>query len=619
MSPAHKQWLLGLLMRLGAPIPSETVSDWDARSLVFQEPNCNGPFSFAGREYLREPLDAWSDPRVTDEVLCFGTRTGKTRILFGGLAWTIVHEPSRVLYVMPNTHGTGGARNVSTTRWLPMLRASAELATLLPSGARRHSCKALQQVLGGSIVDWTGSNSPGNLASNPARVVVQDEVDKYRRSGEKEADPSKLADERGKEFSNPKRFKASTPTLVSGLIWQELLKTDLRRRFLPCPHCQKFVVFAWSKEFTLLPKTGAEAYVRWDPDAKKGDDWDLERVAASAHALCPHCQGKILDTHKAAMDLGGQWRPTQTGAAGFRGYHLPSMYCASRQTNFGEMAKRFLQAKNSIAGLQGFINADLAEPYQAQDLMGKRTELIIVRAGEDAGARRIMTGDCQARKPHFWYVVRSWQGANSEGIAAGSCDRWEELRAIQLEHKVQDLGVFIDSGWGAKSEAEVYRNCASYCEIIDQSIGLPLAIGWTPAKGMPGHKKWLEKDTGLYLPYYLRPLDPFGGTADAGKVSMGLFEFSADFFKDILQNLRAGQGGFQWAVPQAMATEEYWRHLDGQYKVASLNKWDGRVRMRWIKRSAHWPDHLFACEVEQVAAANFFGLFPIEEEVPAKT
>ena len=606
-------WLAGLLFRALAPRPVQRVSDWcEQTPVVFNEPNCRGPFSFGGREYLREPLD-WYQSADTDLVLCFGTRLGKTRVLFGGKMWLLVHEPCRMLCVMPNTNGTGGAQNVARTRFIPALRATGATATLIPTGNQRQNFKTLQQILGGSIIDWAGSNSPANLASNPARYVEQDEVDKYKRMGDREADPSKLADERCKEFSNPKRAKASTPTLVSGLIWQELLKTDMRRRFLPCPHCQKFVVLAWHSDFTVLPKTGCEAYVRWDPEARRKDgNWDLDRVERSARAECPHCGGHIRDTHKTRMDRAGEWRPTKEGTPGMRGYHLPSMYSASRQTNFGQMAIRFLTAKRSIQGLQGFINSDLAEPYEGQENRSKRIELITTtfNAGDDW--RKIMTVDCQARAPHFWFVVRAWSQANSEGLEAGSCDTYDELREVQQRNGVLDVGVFVDSGFGAKSDAEVYRACAEYCQIGGQlPDGRRLLLGWTPTKGFDGQKKWRD-DAGDMVPYHLRPLDPFLGTSDAGKVSLNLLEFAADFFKDILANLRAGRGGFRWAVAESMATAEYWRHLDGQVKREVWSRFSGRTHVKWMSRSSSWPDHLLACEYQNVAAAVFLRQFPLE-------
>jgi hypothetical protein len=628
--------ICSLLSVLFAPRWTGSVASFVEGTVKFNEPKLSGAFSFAGREYLREMLDSWSDEDVTDMVGCMGTRTGKTRVVFGGLGWKIKHSPTRALWVMPNAQGTGGAQNVSRTRFQPMIRSTPCLAELIPRGARRHEFKSLQMIIGGSVIDLTGSNSPANLASNPCDTVIQDECDKYKRQGQAEADPSKLADQRCKEFSTPKRIKFSTPTLVSGIVWQELMKSDLRRRFMPCPHCNPkaklplpdvvtatakgWIVLAWSAQYTVIAKTGCEAYVRWDSKAKQNGEWDLDRVEATAHAECPHCKGKILDTHKVWMDKHGQWRATQKGSPRYRGWHLPSMYSVSSETTFGRMAVRFLTAKKSIAGLQDFINSDLAEPYQAQDSLGDRVELIVSQLECTAEWKKIMTIDCQAVAPYFWYVVRAWNGANSEGIEAGQAHTWDDLTGIQKRNTVGNVGVIVDSGFGAKSDAEVYRECAAseHCKIVKRKIGLPIAIGWMPAKGMPGSRRFPDPETKLQLPYRLQPIDPFLGTPDAGKISMDLFEFSADFYKDILANLRRGQGGFKWAVAEAMATEEYWRHLDGQYKIAVENRFDGRIKMMWKKRHRYWPDHMFACEVMNVAGASFFGLLPIDKILPPK-
>src|SRR5690606_31777832 len=133
---------------------------------------CTGPFSFAGREYAREILDAWGDPAITDLVLCFATRGAKTRICMSGLAWKIEHEPMRALWVHPSTAGPNGARSVARTRFIPMLKATRCLAERIPGGAERFKFSTAQQMFAGSIVDWAGSHSPGQLGGNPCAVVL---------------------------------------------------------------------------------------------------------------------------------------------------------------------------------------------------------------------------------------------------------------------------------------------------------------------------------------------------------------------------------------------------------------------------------------------------------------
>lgn len=623
MTSRDRNRCLALFARLSAPFWTGSVASWCEESLYFNEPKLSGPFNFSGREYMREPLDSWSDDGVSDLVMTWGTRTGKTRIIFGGLAWRIRHNPTRCLWVMPNAAGTGGAQNVSRTRFQPMLRSSSTLAELIPAGARRHDFKTSQMMIGGSIIDLTGSNSPANLAGNPCDTVVQDECDKFKRRGESEADPCQLADQRCKEFSTPKRVKTSTPTLVSGKIWQELLKSDMRRRFMPCPHCSKPVVFIWSKKFTLLPLNGSEAPVRWDDEARREDGrWDLDRVVRSARAECPHCGGHIRDEHKIETDKAGIWQPTQQGAPGYRGYHLSSMYSVSVETSFGAMAKRFLLAKRSLNGLQDFINSDLAEPYANQDLSRERIELVtpsrIERGSEWKG---LLSADYQQKSPRLWFVVRFWDGGNSEGAEAGHCEQFEDIAARQKAWRIQNEGVVIDSGFGSKLQTDsgVYRECAARCDLLPRNDKLPVLLGWMPAKGFSGYKRW-RSDEGP-SPIHKVETDPFMGTSQAGQALIELFEFSSDYFKDRLEKLRAGAGGFKWSVSldmklsgNGMDMSVYWKHMDSNIKKEVVDRRTQLTNVIWAKRSSHFPDHLYDCEVMQTAMASDLGFFNVEEQ-----
>jgi phage terminase large subunit GpA-like protein len=134
------------------------------------------------------------------------------------------NQPSPVLFVLPNRLG----KSVSETRWEPILRATPCLERLIPTGGKRHSFKVAQQQLGGSTVAFVGSNSPANLASRPVRVLVLDEVDKFAEASDKEADAVSLAEQRT-SFAHYQHWAASTPTMVTGRIWQAFMNADMRR------------------------------------------------------------------------------------------------------------------------------------------------------------------------------------------------------------------------------------------------------------------------------------------------------------------------------------------------------------------------------------------------------
>jgi predicted RNA-binding Zn-ribbon protein involved in translation (DUF1610 family) len=606
----------GQIMR---PPPEIPVDVWCEQNIYIPAPQTQSPgyLRFDGREFLREPLQAFAMTEIRDLVLCFGSQIGKTTFLMAGVAWSIACDPCGVLWVM-STIEMG--RSFSEVRWVPMVYSTPLLEAMIPLGARRHSFKKTQQQLGGAVVNFVGSNSPGNLASRPARRVILDEVDKFPEATAKEADAVNLAEQRTKSFANPQRVKVSTPTVREGLIWQEFVKGDMRRRFLPCPSCGNHVVLAWSKAYTVLPVLGCEAFIVWDKEARRdGGGWDLERVERSARAECPHCGAHILDSQKTAMDRGGEWRPTSKHppAAGFRSYHLSSLYAASPETTFGRLAVAFLQAKNSLLGLKGFINGNLAEPYEAQDTLGDRVEIISPKPSSEAKpetatkATRLMTVDCQAKAPYFWYVVREWRAGECEGIAAGSADTWEELEEIQRKNAVEEIHVGVDSGWGARSDSEVYERCVAHVVDFQQrDEKLPLAIGWTPLKGSPGRKTWKHAD-GTQRPWWVTEVDPFEGKSQSGRVNMQLLHYSGDILKDVLQGLRRKQGTFRWMVRDGVATETYWRHLDGEVKKAVRNMRNGRVTYQWAPRSKHWPNHLGDCEVNQIALALALKLFVI--------
>lgn len=593
------------------------VRDWCAAFLQFDEAGNHGPFRLIGCEYIGEVLDDFGDTSIADEVLVWGSQTRKTGTLMGGMAWSLCNDPCGALWVMPNREL---AKKFSRQRWQKMLRASEPTKGLVPRGAQRHSFSTLEQILGASTINFVGSNSAANLASNPCRRVILDEVDKFNEGGGKEADAVNLAEQRTKDQPSPQRWKTSTPTIPQGLIWQEFQKGDQRRFFVPCPHCQKHVVLAWSKQFTTLRLTGNEAFVVWDKGAKSASGtWDLDRVKASAHAVCPHCGGMIRNDHKTAMLRAGEWRSTNSFApVSFRSRQLSSLYSTAPDTTFGSLATKFLQAKTSLLGLQGFINGDLAEPYASQETIGERVELISAKfdPAEKDGWSDLMTVDCQARSPFFYWVHRRWKvgAGESVGVQCGSAETWEEVEDIQRGRGIPKEGVAIDSGWHAKSDAEVYARCAANCEFMEQAEGIPLGIGWIPTKGFPGRKHWREKGGEVMRPFFVRDVDPFEGSSKAGLVRVGLLGFSGDYFKDVLEALRKRQGSALWSVSQEMATEEYWRHMDGEMRTMERSAVTGRTMNRWVPRAAKdWPNHWFDCEVLQLVLANFLGLLTIEK------
>lgn len=577
---------------------------WCCENLVFNESGNHGPFSVRGAEYIVEPLDLIANRSVNDVILCWGSQTRKTGTLMGAVSYMLANEPCGILWVMPSANL---AKRFSKQRWMPLLKSSPPTKAIIPRAGKRHDFSSSEQIFtNGAVVNFVGSNSPANLSSNPCRIVMLDEVDKFDDGGRGEADAVTLAIQRTKHQPDPQRWQTSTPTIFEGLIWQAMLRGDLRRFFVPCPSCGKFIVLAWSREYTIFKITGDEAFIRWDAEAQHDGAWDMERVRRSARAECPHCGFHIRDEHKPKMLAAGEWRPTRTSAsAAFRSYHLPSLYSVAPECNFGAMAVRFLELKQQVnpAAIQGFINGDLAEPDMSQ---AKQANFNILISNEINGdTETIMTIDCQAKAPHFWWVVRRWnvETGESTAIDCGSAETIEELDEIQKRHEVADERVVIDSGFGARTDIEVYRLCAERGQ--PQNGGPPqFILGWIAAKGQEGNKQWRDEETGAQVPVVLTNVDPFVGTSRGGQFLVGLMQFSADKIKDIHAMLI--ERGLFRASERVMASEEYNMHNRAEVRAVIVRK--NKTRWGWMKRHHTIPDHLRDCEIMQVAFAMLLGL-----------
>lgn len=629
-----------LITRFCAPKPTQSASVWAEENLVLNEPKIKGPFTLRSREYVRQWVDCAGPlpPDLkggTDFILCGATGISKTVAMIARLCYRVANNPTRALVVKPTANGPAGASSFSKTRLQRAMKATKVIRDLIPTkGMERHNFSTAQMQVNGSIIDLTGSNSVGQLAENRCDHVEQDEIDKYPTLTEtsKEASPIVLADERTKSVAESRRYKQSTPTLDKTGIWEEFKKTDQRRYFMPCPHCNAkefdkkidrskeacqrvdtnispfkgWMVFAWSKRFSVFESKGYEAYIRWDEKAKKNDGtWDYERVVKSAHAVCPWCQGKILNSHKSAMVDHGMWVATEIGIPGFIGWHLPSMYSTARDCDFGQMAKKFLTAKRSVEGVKGFINSDLAEPDMNQSVSVDKVGTAGKQIEITSEWLTVATFDYQQIAPYFWGVARSWNGTDQcHGHEYIYCNSWDDLDSFQRKHKVIPQAFGVDIGF---NQAEVLQNCANLklqnrCT-IDEALqdAKPMINGWNPIKSFGGKRQWRDTETGLYKPYRVNPnIDPYAGTELAHTVRIELLEFLADIFEDMLDNIRSGKTGLKWTISPEMDTEEYAKHMAGKIRKPKKNN---PRDYSWVQRRTDWPDHLHSCELMNLVLA----------------
>lgn len=287
-------------------------------------------------EYQRGIMDAVSEPGVDRIVIMTSSQVGKTEILNNIVGFHISHDPAPILVLQPTLDM---AETWAKDRLAPMLRDTPALMGKVADPRSRDSGNTiLHKRFNGGHITAVGANSAASLASRPIRVVLADEVDRYPPSAGAEGDPLSLAIKRTATFWNRRVIMCSTPT-VKGFsrIEAEWLRSDQRRYFVACPHCEHEQHLVWGN-------------VRW-PEGRPHE--------ALYH--CESCGAGWTDAERRAAVRWGKWQATAPGKK-VVGFHLNEIY--SPWSSVADMAQAFLAAKQSPETLKTWINTSLGETWE---------------------------------------------------------------------------------------------------------------------------------------------------------------------------------------------------------------------------------------------------------------
>jgi phage terminase large subunit GpA-like protein len=555
------------------PHPRQSVSEWAEANLSFSSrfTSSPGPFRVRSYPYMREWLDAFHPASgVRSMALLCGAQVAKSTAIQVGMAYRLCRAPAPALWVLDTQTN---AQSFSESRWQVMIDDNELLRAELP--ANKDKFKNLDQAFRRMHLWFVGSNSPGNLAGRSISLLCLDEVDKYKTKTKQEAAAVQLAVQRTASFPMALIVQTSTPTTQEGSIWKAWLEGDQRRFWVPCPHCAKITLLNWPM-------------MKWDEDARLDQHaWDLKRVRETARLECPHCAGHLTDAIKTKMLREGVWRAENLGALpGHRSYHLSALYSVRR--SFGALAVKFLQDKQSLMGLQDFVNSILAEPWE--DAMTTESRPLTVgeytlRAPVEENTARIMAVDVQ--QDCFYFVCRAFaKDGSSKLIDEGHLTTWADL-----EFKVAELGLDTQRNIGGMMAKLVVVDSGFR---TDEVLDVCIRNRYIPAKGedrLEGYGvklgKSLRKAISVIKPY---------------RRGWFLMLFSSPTAQDVLEWLRSGQGP-AWTVA-ADASEEYKAHLDAHRKVMRRSPLTGRETYLW-KQIGRRPNHMLDAELMILALAEY--------------
>ena len=551
-----------------------TVSEWADKYRILSEKDSAAPglWRTDRTPYLKEPMDAFNDRAVKDITFVAGTQLGKTVMEQNMIGFAIAQDPGPMLIVYPTDKL---AEFTSVNRLQPMLELSKPLRTRWDKqGSERLELRFEQMYIA-----LVGANSPSNLASRPARYVFFDEIDKFPRWSGNEASPIALAEERTKTFWNKKIVKVSSPTLKTGNIWQSWENAGAQYRyFVPCPHCGTYQELVFRQ-------------LKWPEGAT------AEMARYATYYECVRCKEHIDDRHKMQMLRQGEWRRIDDGNGKVQSvaYHLNSIY--SPWVTFGDVAAKFLGAKDFPEELMNFINSWLAEPWEDKSSRMK-SDVVMEKAlpyerGQMPEAAQLLTCGIDVQLDHFWYAVRAWgPHLTSWLVDWGRVETWADIETVINRNYADTNGVIrnvnlacIDSGYNTD---DVYNFCAQHMDVLVPTKGSSL-----PLKSRYNVTILDKRAAGFGLRLYI--MDP-------------------NQMKNFIASRMAIDAGARgsWNVYRDIE-REYADQICAEQRVEQRDK-KGRVSVVWEKISSHAANHLLDCETNNTLAAEIMGVRYLMEQ-----
>ena len=350
------------------PMDDISVSEWaDKYRMISSETASQpGPWRTSKTPYMKEIMDAFSDPLIRSIYMVSSSQVGKSEFINNALGYLIDQDPSSVLFIHPNVID---AKDYSKLRIAPMFRDTKVLASKLRGLSRGRGSSTntiLQKAFAGGILTMCGSTEAHALASKPIRYVFGDERDRWAVSAGNEGDPYGLALARQTTFYNAKSVLVSTPTIKGHSPIEDHFYEGTQERWCSrCRHCGEYHNIRWQDI----------RYEYTEKEVNKKPTYIVDKV----YYVCPAC-GAISTEHE-VKKAPAKWIAENPDARqnGIRSFWLNSLI--SPWLAWKTIVLEYLQARGKPEKLQTVYNTRLGELWEDRgglanedDYMARREE-----------------------------------------------------------------------------------------------------------------------------------------------------------------------------------------------------------------------------------------------------
>lgn len=445
------------------PPENLTVTEWaEKRRRLSTEASAEpGPWQTSRTPYLREPMDAFTDPKVQRIVMVAASQVGKSELELNIIGYIIDEDPGSILFVHPTTID---AKEFSKLRVAPEIRDCPTLRRKVAAPKSRDSGNTvLQKTYPGGILTMCGSTEAHALASKPIRYVIGDERDRWATSAGTEGDPWGLAMARQTTFYNAKAVEVSTPTVKNAsAIADSYAEGTMERWKSKCPHCGEYHEIQWKD-------------IRYEYETKEVNKKKTYKVTSILY-VCPGCGAVSDEVTMKRQPARWEAENPDAYAQGVRSFWLNAF--VSQWAGWEKIILKYLNAIGNSRKLQVVYNTCFGELWEDRgdlededSLMARREEypaelpegVLVLTAGVDTQDNRM-----EYEVVGHGHFGETW--GIEKGIVMGRPDddaTWTELDKVLFDRVFRfadGLGLrlsmtFVDEG--GHFTQDVRRQCRS--------------------------------------------------------------------------------------------------------------------------------------------------------------
>ena len=345
------------------PPENLTVSEWADKYRVISPESAAAKVRWrtSRTPYLKEIMDAFTDPKVRHIVFVSASQVGKSECINNMIGYIIDQDPGSILFVQPTTID---AKEYSKLRIAPMIRDCQTLRRKVADAKSRSSDNTItQKSYPGGILTLCGSQEAHALASKPIRYIFGDERDRWAVSAGKEGNPWKLAERRQTTFYNAKSVEVSTPTIRGASVIADAFAEGTMERYKTmCPHCGVYNEI----NFNDIRFEKTESRIAGKKHYK----------VTSIYYICPSCGG--VSTEQEMKRQPCRWEADNPDSAnGTRSFWLSAF--VSPWTSWEYIVLEYLNALGSNENLQvvyntlfGWLWENRGDLADEKDLLARR-------------------------------------------------------------------------------------------------------------------------------------------------------------------------------------------------------------------------------------------------------